>query len=386
MGNNRHELFEEVKKAFFRLEERYSPVVMEGAGSISEINLRSRDITNMSISIAAKAQTFLVADIDRGGVFASVYGTMQLLTEEERERIKGIVINKFRGDSRLFEEGKKMMEDLCGVPVVGIIPYYQDIHIEEEDSVMLETKFSQAAEGKVNVAVVLLQKMSNFTDFNVLERDDRVHLFYTNNIDEISKADIIILPGSKSTIADLTVIRKNGVAKAIIQAYKQGKTVIGICGGYQMMGLSIEDPDHVESSQEYTPGLGILPVKTVLKEEKVTQQVKFQFKDDQKECKGYEIHMGGTSPVDAEPKPLVKTETGEEEGYSLADNCWGSYMHGILDNEAVVNDLLKPFADKIGDKTFDFAAFKEEQYDKLADHIRQYVDMDYIYNVLHEEE
>jgi len=384
MGNNRHELFEEVKKAFFRLEERYSPVVMEGAGSISEINLRSRDITNMSIAIAAEAQTFLVADIDRGGVFASVYGTMQLLTPEERSRIKGIVINKFRGDARLFEEGKKMMEELCQVPVVGIIPYYQDIHIEEEDSVMLETKFSQASEGKVNVAVVLLKKMSNFTDFNVLERDDRVHLFYTNNVDEIAKADIVILPGSKSTIADLTDLRKNGVAKAVVQAHKDGKTVIGICGGFQMMGQSVEDPLQVESAQEFTPGLGILPVKTVLAEDKVTEQVQFSFKEQEQTCSGYEIHMGESEIDDAGAKPLAITAVGKKDGCWLADNCWGTYMHGILDNQSVVDDLLAPFASKIGGKSFDYAAFKEKQYNKLADHVRKHVDMDYIYRQLKE--
>lgn len=382
MGNNRHELFEEVKKAFFSLESRYSPIVMEGAGSISEINLRTRDITNMSIAIAAQAQTFLVADIDRGGVFASVYGSILLLTEEERKRIKGIIINKFRGDIKLFEEGKTMMEELCGVPVVGIIPYYQDIHIEEEDSVMLQTKFSQAAEGKVNVAVVLLKKMSNFTDFNVLERDERVHLFYTNNIDEIAKADIIILPGSKSTIADLNDLRKNGVAKAVVQAYKQNKTVIGICGGFQMMGETIEDPYQVESTQEFTPGLGILPVKTVLAENKVTEQVRFSFKNDERKCQGYEIHMGESEIASSDAKPLALTETGKQDGCWLNDNCWGTYIHGILDNQQVVDDLLAPFADKIGEKSFDYAAFKEEQYDKLADHIRKYVDMDYIYEQL----
>ena len=271
----REELRLEVYAAFDRLSLRYNPVVMEGAGSLAEINLRDTDLVNMPMAMHAKADVILVGDIDRGGVFASIYGSLMLLTPEERKRVKGILINKFRGDIRLFESGVKMLEELCGIPVLGIVPYYKDIHIEEEDSVALAFKAVQAERGKVNVAVVLLRHLSNFTDFNVLERDPRVHLFYTNNVDELAKADIILLPGSKNTIDDLYELRQNGVAQAILQAHRGGATVMGICGGYQIMGQQILDPNHVEGELEALPGLGLLPTITCMSGEKVTCQVKF---------------------------------------------------------------------------------------------------------------
>ena len=287
----REELRKEVHAAFDRLAARYNPVVMEGAGSISEINLRDSDLVNLPMAMHAGADVILVADIDRGGVFASVYGSVMLLRPEERKHIKGILINKFRGDIRLFESGVKMLEDLCGVPVVGVVPYYKDIYIEEEDSVMLQTKNIRAGQGKVNVAVVLLRHLSNFTDFNVLERDSRVHLFYTNNTDELMKADIILLPGSKSTLSDLYELRRNGVAQAIVRAHREGATVMGICGGYQLMGREVCDPDHVEGEIERLPGLGLLPVSTRMQGEKVTRQVRFRFLEDSAVCEGYEIHL-----------------------------------------------------------------------------------------------
>ena len=209
---------------------------------------------------------------DRGGVFASVYGSLMLLRPHERERIKGILINKFRGDIRLFESGITMLEELCGIPVVGVVPYYRDIYIEEEDSVALAAKSVRAEKGKVNIAVILLRHLSNFTDFNVLERDPRVHLFYTNNVDELAKADVILLPGSKSTLDDLYELRRYGVAAAITRAHREGATVMGICGGYQMMGQEVLDPEHVEGDIERLPGLGLLPISTRMSGEKVTRQ------------------------------------------------------------------------------------------------------------------
>ena len=272
----REELRREVCAAYDRLAQKYNPIVLEGAGSISEINLREVDLVNLPMAMYAGADVILVADIDRGGVFASVYGSVMLLTPEERKHVKGILINKFRGDIRLFESGVKMLEELCGIPVVGVVPYYKDIYIEEEDSLALATKSLQAEQGKVNIAVVLLRHLSNFTDFNVLERDPRVHLFYTNNTDELAKADIIILPGSKSTLADLYELRRNGVAQAVIRAHREGTAVLGICGGYQLMGQEVLDPDHVEGEIERLPGLGLLPVSTRMTGEKVTRQVNFQ--------------------------------------------------------------------------------------------------------------
>lgn len=379
----REELRKEVHAAFDRLAARYNPVVMEGAGSISEINLRDSDLVNLPMAMHAGADVILVADIDRGGVFASVYGSVMLLRPEERKHIKGILINKFRGDIRLFESGVKMLEDLCGVPVVGVVPYYKDIYIEEEDSVMLQTKNIRAGQGKVNVAVVLLRHLSNFTDFNVLERDPRVHLFYTNNTDELMKADIILLPGSKSTLSDLYELRRNGVAQAIVRAHREGATVMGICGGYQLMGQEVCDPDHVEGEIERLPGLGLLPVSTRMQGEKITRQVRFHFLEGSETCEGYEIHMGTTTPLaDAPASPLNHLADGREDGYFADRTCMGTYVHGILDNPSVIDYLLEPFADKLKETTFDYKAFKEEQYDKLAAHVRKHVDLPLIYQIL----
>ncbi|HJD94790.1 MAG TPA: cobyric acid synthase [Bacteroides togonis] len=384
----REELRKEVCAAYDRLAARYNPIVLEGAGSISEINLRDSDLVNLPMALHAGAKVVLVGDIDRGGVFASVYGSLMLLRPHERACIKGILINKFRGDLRLFESGVKMLEELCGIPVLGVVPYYKDIYIEEEDSVALATKSMQATKGKVNIAVVMLRHLSNFTDFNVLERDPRVHLFYTNNTEEIAKADIILLPGSKSTLDDLYELRRNGVAQAIIRAHRDGVTVMGICGGYQMMGQEVLDPDHVEGDIDRLPGLGLLPTTTRMTGEKVTRQVRFALnnEDTAGDCNlsGYEIHMGTTVPVDgAAYTPLNRLEDGQEEGCLVDRTCMGTYIHGILDNAAFIDYLLEPFAGKVKERsTFDYQAFKEQQYDKLADHVRAHVNLPLVYQIL----
>ncbi|SPE78171.1 Cobyric acid synthase [Flavobacterium columnare] len=385
MGNDKQELLKEAQAAYERLSEKYNPIVLEGAGSISELNLKHRDITNMRMAKYANASTFLIADIDRGGVFASVYGSVALLTAEEKALLKGIIINKFRGDSRLFEEGKKIIEDLCGIPVVGIVPYRKDIYIEEEDSVSLQNKPSLVKENKINIAVILLNKLSNYTDFNVLEHHENVNLFYSKIPSEIEKADIIIIPGSKNTISDLIDIKNNGVAKAIINSYKNNKIVIGICGGYQMMGQTIEDPNHIEGTIECMAGLGILPIETILTQEKTTRQVQFQFKEYQEICKGYEIHMG-VSTVENTKSPLNTFDNKTNDGYYLSDKCWGTYIHGILDNDIVINDLLLQTKKDLTTTIFDYKSFKEEQYDLLAQHLRDHIDIHYIYKVLKEKE
>jgi adenosylcobyric acid synthase len=380
-SNNKTELRKEVCTAFDRLASIYNPIVMEGAGSISEINLRQLDLVNMPMAAHAKANVILVADIDRGGVFASVYGSIMLLTEEERKLIKGIIINKFRGDIRLFESGIKMMEDLCKVPVLGVIPYFKDIHIEEEDSVMLHTKNRAALNGKVNIAVVLLQHMSNFTDFNPLEQDERIHLYYTNAPDDLKHADIIIIPGTKSTLHDLMVLRKSGMAKAIIQANTDGKTILGICGGYQMLGKVITDPHEIESEIKQLPGLNLLPITTELDGTKITKQVKFSLLGGKTQCTGYEIHNGRTTVLSDKPQALNTLEEGAPEG-CISKNCYGTYLHGILDNAEFVELLLQPFINEKTAIEFDYFKFKEEQYNKLADHVRKHVNMEYFYKIL----
>ena len=360
----------EVHAAFDRLASRYNPIVMEGAGSIAEINLKDRDLVNMSMAQHAKADVILVGDIDRGGVFASVYGSIMLQSPEDRKLIKGIIINKFRGDMRLFDEGRKMLEDLCGVPVLGVIPYYKDIYIDEEDSVSLAKKNSQLSilNSQLNVAVILLRHISNYTDFDTLERDPRVNLFYTNNIKDIEQADIIILPGTKSTLDDLLELRRNGCAQAILRAHRDGKMVIGICGGYQMLGQTVEDPDGIEGSIKRLPGLGLLPIHTTMTQEKTTRQVTFQFEGQ--ECQGYEIHQG----VSDTNEMILQT-----------DHCIGTYIHGFLDNAPVIEHILREKGKVKGEKyasAQDPQVFKETQYDKLAAHVRQYVDIERIYQIL----
>ncbi len=373
----------EVCGAFDRLSRKYNPIVMEGAGSISEINLRDTDLVNLPMARHAKADVILVGDIDRGGVFASVYGSIALQTPEDRKLIKGIIINKFRGDLRLFEKGKRMLAELCGIPVLGIIPYYKDIHIEEEDSVALAQKSFQAEHGKVNVAVIMLRHLSNYTDFNMLEQDERIHLFYTNNVEDIRKADIVILPGTKSTLHDLYELRRNGCAQAIVRARREGATILGICGGYQLMGMEICDPQHMEGDIERLPGLGLLPTTTTMNGEKVTRQVECEY------GRGYEIHIGETRPAgEACPRPLLHLSDGREDGYIADAKCMGTYVHGLLDNKAFIDFLLAPHAGKIteGSKPFDHQAFKEEQYDKLADHVRRNVDLPMIYQILQQDD
>ena len=379
----REELRISVHAAYDRLEARYNPIVLEGAGSISELNLRDSDLVNMPMARYAHADVFLVGDIDRGGVFASVYGSVALQNADDRRLIKGILINKFRGDLRLFDSGRKMLEDICGIPVLGVIPYYSHIHIEEEDSVSLAAKSMQIEKGHVNVAVIMLPHISNFTDFDTLERDPRIHLFYTNNVEDISNADLIILPGTKSTLSDLYELRRNGVAQAILHAYRNGASVLGICGGYQIMGMEICDPQHTEGDIDRLPGLGLLPTRTVMSDEKRTRQVTFNGG-----MRGYEIHMGVTQPVgDAKASPLAIFDNGGEDGYVVSPRCMGTYIHGILDNERFIDQLLAPFADKIAKASapFDYTAYKEEQYELLAAHVRKHVDMEKLYKIISDE-
>ena len=377
-GTDREFLFTECMKAYDKLADNYNPLVIEGAGSISEMNLWKKDITNMRVAVEKQASVFLIADIDRGGVFGSVYGTLELLPLEERKLVKGIIINKFRGDVSLFEDGKKMLEDICKIPVVAVIPHFRDIYIDDEDSVVIDNKVKELSQNKTNVAVVLLPHMSNFTDFNLLERTPEINLYYARSSSDLEPADIIIIPGSKNTIDDMIYLSKTGLAVAIKTANEKGKAIYGICGGFQMMGEEIHDPHHVEGEIEFIPGLGLLPVTTKLSEAKTTEQRTFSFLGSEKECRGYEIHMGET--VAEKESPLCQFE-GKTDGYFLNERCWGTYMHGILDNTHVIQQILKAVGkDKVTE--IDIKAFKEEQYNKLADLVRANTDMEYVYEML----
>jgi adenosylcobyric acid synthase len=373
-------LFEEVKKSFTRLSSQYNPIVMEGAGSIAELNLKDKDIVNMRMAQFANAAVILVADIDRGGVFASVYGSIKLLPEHERKLIKGIIVNKFRGDARLFDSGIKILEEITEVPVLGVVPYFRDIDIDEEDSVALETRNTQADPHKTNVCIIRHPQLSNFTDFKIMEKLEGIHVYYTADQSKVAQADVIILPGSKNTIGDMQALYDNGLAACIHHAYLSGKKIIGICGGYQMLGEEIHDPFNVESDKGSIKGLGLLPVKTILAQTKQTYQKKFRYRNNGDEiCNGYEIHMGTTEPI-GDNNPVNQMDDGSTDGYFRDERCWGSYMHGIFDNPAVLSDLFKDHNVAIPDTRHD--TYKETQYDALAGWVRQSVNIDKVYNIM----
>ncbi len=381
-----------VHEAYDRLASDFSPIIMEGAGSIAEINLRDVDIVNMSMARYADAAVVLVADIDRGGVFASVYGSVMLQTPDDRKRIKGIIINKFRGDIRLFQPGVKMIEELCDVPVLGVIPYFCDITLDAEDSLALDKKNDRAAEDKLNIAVVRLPHISNFTDFDILDGLNGVNLYYTRSCDELNKADIIILPGSKSTIQDLETVKKEGIADLIRSAALNGKRIIGICGGYQMMGETVTDPQGIEGKAgETAEGLGLLPIATELTGEKRTTRVTARLHPNDAvdthpayNLKAYEIHVGqSVCRYDSSAKPLCMVQqpdgSEKEEGVETA-NCLGTYLHGIFDNPAFLTKILEPYG--IHTSIEERVRWKEEQYDKLAAHLRQHLDMQKLYDIM----
>ena len=381
---NKATLFVDVKLAFDRISERHNPIVMEGAGSISEMNLWDRDIVNMPMAEYAGAATYLIADIDRGGVFASVYGSIQLLPEHQRKLIKGVIINKFRGDIDLFNDGRKMLQDLCGVPIIGVIPYFRDIFIEQEDSVILDhykPTVTSADAPRIKISVLLLRSMSNFTDFNQLSFCKNIEFSYSNKPHELEQSDIIIIPGSKNTIADMQDIRNQGLDELLLAHHHAGKPLYGICGGYQIMGESIQDPEQIEGSTPEIRGLGILPISSCIKQGKTTRQCRFEsLHDSEVGGRGYEIHSG----VSTSSKPLARLDNGEMDGCYLSPSCWGSYIHGIFDNQCVINSILRAAGGQSEDIE-DYHEMKERNYDLLATRLRELVDMEQIYASLRQD-
>ena len=372
-----------IMEAYNGLAEEYDIIVIEGAGSPAEINLKQADIVNMGLAKLVDAPVLLVGDIDRGGVFAQLYGTVALLEEDERARVKGTIVNKFRGDRAILEPGIKMLEDLCGVPVAGVIPY---VHVDVDDEDSLTERFNRDTVRKLlDIAVIRLPRISNFTDFSPFERYENVSLRYVDRVADLHQPDMIILPGTKSTIADLRWLRQCGLETAVQKAAAMGTPVFGVCGGYQMMGRTIADPEEVEASGvTEINGMGLLEMDTVFRGEKVQTQVKGIFdgvsgllKDlNGLEYEGYEIHMGRS---EEKLPPLMGGGT-----------VYGSYIHGIFDAPGITDAILKAVcADKGIDYdalgTFDVQEYKERQYDLLADAVRSGMDMDYVYRVLNRE-
>ncbi|MCM1521753.1 MAG: cobyric acid synthase [Muribaculaceae bacterium] len=381
-NEGRGELRKSVCDAFDRLAALYNPIVMEGAGSIAEINLRDSDLVNIPMARHAGAAVILVADIDRGGVFASVYGSIMLQTPEDRGLIKGIIINKFRGDMRLFDKGRKMMEEICGVPVLGVVPYDKSIHIDEEDSVALDTKPTSPEPDtlKVRIAVVRLPYISNYTDFDILERHPQVSLFYATSPQALLQADAVIIPGSKSTISDLKFLRDEGFDKAIEAAMSRGVSVMGICGGYQMMGLTVSDPEGIEGEGGSVDGLGLLPVCTTLESKKVTRRISANFTDRTKIGDAYEIHQGRTVRLGGAPYAIL--EDGSEDGCIADNGCMGTYLHGILDNPAAINRLIAHHLHSDTPVHYDPLCEREREFDRLAEMLRRHLDMNRIYEIM----
>ena len=381
----KQELIPEIRTAYESLAEEYDIVVLEGAGSPAEINLRDVDIVNMGMAKMADAPVLLVGDIDRGGVFAQLYGTVMLLDDEEKSRIKGTIINKFRGDVEILRPGLDMIENLTNVPVVGVVPYGYFM-IDDEDS--LSERFENKTVNVIDIAVVRFPRISNFTDFNVFECIDGVSVRYVNNVSEIGNPDMIILPGSKNTVADLLWMRKNGIEAAV----KKSKCpIFGICGGYQMLGEKITDTDGVENGGSVR-GMGLLPMETEFKTEKTRTIVNGVFENmtgtlkslNGTEFEGYEIHMGKS---EFSVPYMTKLSNGKQDGISQGD-VYGSYVHGIFDKCA--DKIVKCLCDKKGIdstkiKSIDMAEMKEREYDRLADTVRESLDMDLIYKIINKE-
>ena len=372
-------LIPEVKKAYESLAAEYDIIVIEGAGSPAEINLKRDDIVNMGMAKFAKAPVLLVGDIDRGGVFASLAGTMLLLDPDEKALVKGTVINKFRGDLSILEPGLRTLEQLTGVPVLGVVPYLS-LDVDDEDS--LTDRFSRKNEkAAVDIAVIRLPRISNFTDFNPLEYLDGVSLRYVGSVAELGEPDLVILPGTKNTMGDLRFLRESGLEAKILRHAAAGKPVIGICGGYQMLGETLSDPDGVEYGGEMA-GLGLLPVSTVFAGKKTRTRVNgtlpqlggiFSSLSGQP-YEGYEIHMG---------------ITGADGIVTGRGNVYGTYLHGFFDREevtkAVAGALFRQKGlDPDAVRAFDIAAYKEEQYDKLAAAVRSALDMEAVYRIINQ--
>ena len=379
----KREFIPAVMEAYNSLAQEYDIIVIEGAGSPAEINLKATDIVNMGLAELVDAPVLLVGDIDRGGVFAQLYGTIALLEPREQQRIKGTIVNKFRGDRAILQPGIDILEKICGVPVAGVIPYTH-VDIDDEDS--LSTRFHTGDGRKdIDIAVVKLPRISNFTDVSPLERFESVSVRYIERPDQLHQPDMILLPGTKSTIADLLWLRQSGLEAAICQQAARGCIVFGICGGYQMLGTSVRDPLGVEAAGvTEIKGMGLLPMDTVFQGEKVQQQTGGVFGEIPGALHslsglpyiGYEIHMGRSQQKLA---PLVSQ-----------GNVYGSYIHGIFDGEGIAQAVIRDLAAKKGIDlgkldAFDPERYKQEQYDKLADAVRGGLDMEFIYKVLNRE-
>ena len=397
-------LWESVSASLDILRDEYDIVVIEGAGSPAEINLKATEIVNMRVARYAQAPVLLCADIDRGGVFAAIVGTLELLEPEERDTVKGFIINKFRGDISLLTDGLTWLEERTGTPVVGVVNYFRDIHIPEEDSVALDLPPRHADSNNVlDIAVVQVPHISNFDDFDPLARESGVTLRYVNSPEQLGAPDLVVLPGTKTTIADLAWMEDRGLADAVRNAHRAGSAVIGICGGYQMLGTLIQDPDQVESSRTEIAGLGLLPLSTIFSGHKETHRIRGTVAQNTgllsgakgAPIQGYEIHMGRTVGNGAglgfcpafsiEDRSDVGVDPGTATDGALDSTGWvlGSYIHGLFQNSRLRQALLQALARRKGAslalESKELAL--DQEFDKLADWVRSSLKMDLIYDM-----
>ncbi|MGL4736510.1 MAG: cobyric acid synthase [Cellulosilyticaceae bacterium] len=386
----KHSLVEEVLAAYESLAKAYDVILLEGAGSPAEINLRKGDLVNMGMAELVNSPVLLTGDIDRGGVFAALAGTLMLLEPDEKARVKGMIVNKFRGDVDILKPGLRMIEDIVHVPVVGVVPMLR-VDLDEEDS--LAVKKRQAKEALIDIVVVQLPHISNFTDFNTLGLVSSASVRYVRDPKEMGNPDMVILPGTKNTMGDLKWLRERGFELPLQKYAARGGVVFGICGGYQMLGQTISDP-HQSEGGGTLKGLGLLPIHTVFEVEKMTEQVNGVFGQvtgalavlSGKAIKGYEIHMGSTTVKESGLLTLLSKEGTHMDG-AQCGNVYGSYVHGLFDekeiSEAIVRALLKAkgFDEHLA-TGIDLLQYKEKQYDLLADGVRQAMDMDLIYRIL----
>ncbi|MBM4837829.1 cobyric acid synthase [Vibrio parahaemolyticus] len=365
-----------VLDSFSKLTKEFDSIMIEGAGSPAEINLREGDIANMGFAEAADVPVIIVADIDRGGVFAHLYGTLALLSESEQTRVKGFVINRFRGDIRLLQSGLDWLEEKTGKPVLGVLPYLHGLNLEAEDAITAQQELN--SEVKLNVVVPVLTRISNHTDFDVLRLNPDINLRYVGKGEKIDKADLIILPGTKSVRDDLAYLKSQGWDKDILRHIRLGGKVMGICGGYQMLGKTIDDPDGVEGEPGSSEGLGLLNVHTVLTGSKQLTKTEavLNLNNQKAEVKGYEIHVGRSQVLDEQP---LKLDNGERDGaISECGQIMGTYLHGCFDEAEALN-LITEWVNGTQVKQQDFEALKEQGINRIADAIEQHMNLDFLF-------
>lgn len=385
----REEFFEKglklIRESYHNLTSQYERIVIEGAGSPAEVNLNDRELVNMRVARITNAPVIIVGDIEKGGVFASLVGTLQLLPEEDKKRVIGVIINKFWGDLTLLQPGLDWFEEYTGIPVLGVVPYLPNLNIEAEDSVILDSyKTVQDVTKDIDIAVIRLPRISNFTDVDPFFSETDCSVRFVSRVDQLKEPDIIILPGSKNTVEDLLFLEKSGLKKRVLELQQNGRTVVfGICGGYQMLGEEIHDPCHVESDFEGMQGFGLLPLYTVMTEEKTTVQSQGIITYDKKQfsIKGYEIHMGQTR-FTKEALTFIQKATGNDGCKKEDESVLGTYFHGIFHNDEFRSYFLNRIRKNKGlpplEERIAFNQLREESFNRLAEHVREHVKMNEI--------